>query len=368
MAYYTDLFSPETHQRFWISDRKISGFRASQMKTAQRVQPGDTMICYLTKVSRWVGVLRVVEGPFESSEPIFTEENDPFVVRFRVEPEVLLEPEYGIPVRHEPLWNNLSFTKEVERGSSVWTGAVRRSLNKLDDADGKMLERALLEQNEKRVPFPLTEREKRLLTRLSVRLPSRELTVDVPDKESDEIDAQDESVGEPRESIRLQALLASIGAQMGYSVWVPRSDRTRVQQLWDDPEGRLLEKLPLNYDETTLQTIENIDLLWIRGRAIVRAFEVEHSTAVYSGILRMADLVALQPNMSIRLHIVAPDARRDKVFRELRRPVFAALEEGRLREICTFVPYDAVEELAALPHLKHLSETVVDDYGEESDV
>ena len=46
-------------------------------------------------------------------------------------------------------------------------------------------------------------------------------------------------------------------------------------------------------------------------RSIVRAFEVEHTTAVYSGLLRMADLLALQPNMDIRLHIVAPDERRD---------------------------------------------------------
>ena len=28
--------------------------------------------------------------------------------------------------------------------------------------------------------------------------------------------------------------------------------------------------------------------------------------AIYSGLLRMADLLALQPNMNIRLHIVAP--------------------------------------------------------------
>ena len=56
-----------------------------------------------------------------------------------------------------------------------------------------------------------------------------------------------------------------------------------------------LSVLPLNYNEPTLQTIEQIDVLWLRGRAIVRAFEVEHTTAVYSGILRMVDLLALQP-------------------------------------------------------------------------
>jgi hypothetical protein len=69
-----------------------------------------------------------------------------------------------------------------------------------------------------------------------------------------------------------------------------------------------------------LKTIEQIDVLWLKGRAIKRAFEVEHSTSIYSGILRMADLLALQPNMDIRLHIVAPIPRRGKVFHELGVP------------------------------------------------
>jgi hypothetical protein len=61
---------------------------------------------------------------------------------------------------------------------------------------------------------------------------------------------------------------------------------------------------------------------------IVRAFEVEHTTSVYSGILRMADLLALPPNMDIKLHIVAPEVKRDKVFQEIRRPVFSLLEKA----------------------------------------
>jgi len=60
---------------------------------------------------------------------------------------------------------------------------------------------------------------------------------------------------------------------------------------------------------------------------MARAFEVEHTTAIYSGILRMADLLALQPNMDIRLHIVAPEARKQKVFDEIRRPVSPYLKE-----------------------------------------
>ncbi len=104
-----------------------------------------------------------------------------------------------------------------------------------------------------------------------------------------------------------------------------------------------------------------------RGRAIKRAFEVEHTTSIYSGILRIADLLALQPNMDIRLHIVAPVARREKVFQEVRRPVFSLLDRGPLSESCTFLSYDSVRELAHQPHLAHLSDTVLDEYEEEAE-
>jgi hypothetical protein len=95
--------------------------------------------------------------------------------------------------------------------------------------------------------------------------------------------------------------------------------------------------------------------------------EVEHTTSIYSGLLRMADLLALQPNMDIRLHIVAPDERRDKVFAELRRPVFSLLKRGPLSESCTFISYESVRELAGEGNLEYLSDRVLERYEEESE-
>ena len=108
--------------------------------------------------------------------------------------------------------------------------------------------------------------------------------------------------------------IVKIGEAMGFTVWLPRNDRGSVTQYWEPTEGALINHLPLNYDDVTLRTIEQIDVIWLKRRSIIRAFEVEHTTAVYSGILRMADLLALQPNMDIKLHIIAPDERREKVF------------------------------------------------------
>jgi hypothetical protein len=167
-----------------------------------------------------------------------------------------------------------------------------------------------------------------------------------------------------RESLKIQAKLAFIGEKLGFSIWLPKNDRGRVLQNWSPAPSILLDTLPLNYDETTLKTIEQIDVLWLRRRSIARAFEIEHTTSVYSGILRMADLLALQPNMDIKLHIVAPVVRRDKVFQEIQRPVFSLLDKGPLSELCSFLTYESVNQIAALPHLGRMVDSLIEDYEE----
>jgi hypothetical protein len=99
----------------------------------------------------------------------------------------------------------------------------------------------------------------------------------------------------------------------------------------------------------------------------VRAFEVEHTTAVYSGLLRMADLLALQPNMDIRLHIVAPDERREKVFREMNRPVFSLLDRGPLSDSCTFISYDSVNLINDMEYLAHTNDSIIAEHEETAE-
>lgn len=203
-----------------------------------------------------------------------------------------------------------------------------------------------------------------------------EVTVTVPsdEEEEDEDKDKDEEKGlvaseiktpDARQSIQVQAKLAEIGTMMGFKIWLPRGDRGRVLELVPKSKhGAFLEDLPLNYDQTTLDTIEQIDVLWLKRQSIVRAFEVEHTTAVYSGLLRMADLLALQPNMDIRLHIVAPDERREKVFHEMLRPVFSLLGRGPLSRSCTFISYESVDAIRGLEHLAHTNDSIIAEYND----
>jgi hypothetical protein len=197
-----------------------------------------------------------------------------------------------------------------------------------------------------------------------------DITVTVPsDQEAEEVEAAqlETKTLDIRLSIQVQAKLAEIGATMGFRIWLPRNDRARIRELvMEKVRGAFLEVLPLNYDQTTLDTIEQIDVLWLKGRSIARAFEVEHTTAIYSGLLRMADLLALQPNMDIRLHIVAPDERREKVFSEIRRPVFALLGRGPLARSCTFLSYESVDEIRGLEHLAYTTDNIIREYEEQA--
>lgn len=362
MKYWTDLFTPETFEAFGRSDRTVSGFRESQRTMAEKIRVGDKLICYLVGMSRWIGVLEVLKGPFIDRSPIFVPQDDPFIVRFKVNPHVWLPLEQAIPMQESEVFSRLSFTRDVKPGG-YWLGPLRRSLQTLSDQDGSFLDSLLNQQKREGRVFDVDEGQYKKSLKRRIQRPEGSVVVSVPDDRVNEQE-QTQQPSTDRESIRIQADLCCIGEAMGLKIWVPVNDRSRVVEHWSPQPGVLLERLPLNYDETTLDTIKRIDVLWLKGRAIQRAFEVEHTTAIYSGILRMADLCALLPNINVSLHIVAPESRREKVFQEITRPVFSLLEHSPFSERCTYLAYGSVQEMVELEYLSHTTDSVLDEFVE----
>lgn len=371
--YFLDLFTPETWAKFRAGGEGITGFRERQHGIAQQIKPGDIFLCYLTRLSRWCGVLRVNSSPFIDDTPYFADATDPFVVRFKVEPVIVLDPERSIPIFEDSVWQVLSETKSYPKGGSKWTGRFRSSLTEMTQEDGDFLSALLKQQANTKTSYEFTDRDKRQLARKQiVATPSGDVIVEVPEEdEPDAAPTAPPAIGstqiEVRKSIEMQAKIAQIGAAMGFKIWIPAGDRGKVLEIVpSNLKGSFLDNLSLNYESTTLDTIRQIDVLWLNHNAMTRAFEVEHTTAVYSGLLRMADLFALQPNMKIKAHIVAPEDRREKVLKEIRRPVFSMLSSGPLYESCTFLAYDAIDEVASNPHLEDLKHTILDKFAESA--
>lgn len=378
MNFWLDLFTPYTWERFRDSGGGVSGFRPRQRRAAtERVKKGDLFLCYLVKVSRWCGYLEVTSDAFEDHTPIFAERDDPFPIRFKVRPRVILDFEQSIPVEEPRLWNELSFTKSLKAGSRGWAqlARLRQSLVSIPQADGELIRQLLDEQSRQKKVFPLSAVDARhVANRTVVRTERGEVEVEVPEREDEE--HEEHELGAPggheavvRVSHRMQAKVAKLGAILGFTIWIPPSDRAKVSAaIAPQLRDQLVATLPLNYDTATLKTIENIDVIWLDRRSIARAFEIEHTTAIYSGLLRMADLLAMQPRMNIRLHIVAPTDRREQVRREIIRPVFSVLEGGAMAGRCSFLSYDAIDEIGAQPNLSHMRETILEDFEEFFDL
>jgi hypothetical protein len=218
MAYFIDLFSPETYQAFTDSNRDVSGFRDRHRKMAERIKPGDCLVCYVTRLSRWVGLLDVIEGPFIDHQPIFVPENDPFIVRFRVKASTWLDLEHAIPIHDKGIWERLSFTRDLHEGSLAWTGKVRGSLVRLDEEDGGLIAAMLQAQVKNAKRFPLDDQERRKLATHTVVRSDKVVSVSVPDDSGSSEEVAGPPEVEGRESTRIQALLAMIGEQMGMSV------------------------------------------------------------------------------------------------------------------------------------------------------
>jgi type II restriction enzyme len=90
----------------------------------------------------------------------------------------------------------------------------------------------------------------------------------------------------------VQGWLRDLGLALGYDVWIAANDGARDYaggRLADRCLSQLPEKLSGN---TSADAIRLIDVIWLdRTTAeLAAAFEVEHTTSIYSGIVRMLDL------------------------------------------------------------------------------
>ena len=80
----------------------------------------------------------------------------------------------------------------------------------------------------------------------------------------------------------------------------------------------------LEWPSEVLDTVSLIDVIWLKPGTgeIVSAFEVEKSTSIYSGILRLEDLARSIPGCACNFYLVAPDNREKEVMAQLYRPAF----------------------------------------------
>ena len=339
--YWRCIFSPTTWDEFLAAGATTAGFSLARESVARRISPGDKLICYLTKHSRVVGVLEAVSGSFHDESRTIWSEGD-YPIRVNVQLLVQLQVESGITL------DQLDgvFQASTEKLSlSSFTGLIRANPTAVSNTYGSTIEHAVRSALENPVITPLKRRSAR--ERPSIH-ESAAGYVTVPDdvnETSDSTQAETKTTSELVEGslhTEIQWRLLKLGSDMGLDVWVARNDKGKSFEGHCFKEiPRIRSVLPTQFDDATHKTIELIDVLWLSRNSIVGAFEIESTTSIYSGLLRMSDLLAMQPNLNIPLYLVAPDDRRNKVLAEVNRPTFARLH---LVDKCRYLSFSAVLE------------------------
>ncbi len=138
---------------------------------------------------------------------------------------------------------------------------------------------------------------------------------------------------------QIQTLLGAIGFGKGFDIWIPPIDRGKLD--WQlVKKFNCIGNLPSRYDRIK-GVVREVDIIWLKRGAsdLSSMFEVEHSTPIYSGLLRFNDLHLIEPGLKPQFSIVSNDLRKNLFLRQINRPTF---KRSGLSELCNFLEYKDV--------------------------
>jgi type II restriction enzyme len=171
----------------------------------------------------------------------------------------------------------------------------------------------------------------------------------------------DEDLEITRRHIRIQVLLANIGANLGYRTWIASNDRNHEVMGTPISEmpgviSRLQEVQVLSAYSDAVRNALLIDAIWFKNdRLIPAVIEVEESTGTNSGLMRMKRFQdSCPPLADMRWVVAAPDEDRAEVLRKANDPQFASLDTR-------FFPYSAIEELYSLCNRRNLGANAINE-------
>ncbi len=138
---------------------------------------------------------------------------------------------------------------------------------------------------------------------------------------------------------QIQTMVGSIGLNKGFDVWIPTNDRKKLD--WKiTSKYECIRELPGRYDKIK-EVLQEVDVMWLKSGSsdLSAIFEVEHSTPIYSGLLRFNDLHLVEPHLKPKFSIVSNYLRKSLFLKQINRPTF---RRSGLSDLCNFLEYKEV--------------------------
>lgn len=127
----------------WDIDNQFvcAGFPDRNKKSLQQMEPGDKIIYYVTKHSKFMAAVEVVGDYFYSEEPIWDDPYDLWPHRIHTKPLIFIENcEDGVFIKD--IWDDLEFIKNKVK----WGSQVQGSFRKLSENDYNVIYEAIIEK------------------------------------------------------------------------------------------------------------------------------------------------------------------------------------------------------------------------------
>jgi EVE domain-containing protein len=96
-TYWVQIFTLETWDQFISAGANVTGFRSYRWGLIQKLKPGDWLLCYLSRVGQWIGILEVLSEPYLDLSPIW--KNEVYPCRADVAVVTALNPQTAVPIR-----------------------------------------------------------------------------------------------------------------------------------------------------------------------------------------------------------------------------------------------------------------------------
>lgn len=127
-----------------------------------------------------------------------------------------------------------------------------------------------------------------------------ELALGTQEISKSEISVASEKVGEILDHSEAEFILLKLGQILGYDTYSPDRSKKAYNQKLENLIS--LNEIPQFTTPSLLETIKNIDVIWFEDEFPVCCFEVEHTTDVTKGLLRLCQTSQL----NTKLFVIAP--------------------------------------------------------------
>ncbi len=127
-----------------------------------------------------------------------------------------------------------------------------------------------------------------------------------------------------RTHTRMIAILADIGKAKSYGIWIGRREqRDSISEGFPNRQGELRQYLTRDSldgieNARNFNDVEFVDILWLKGKKIVAAFEIETTTAMTEALKRGSNI-----DPKVLKYMIIPQDREEQLQRKLKSPLFA---------------------------------------------